>query len=100
MVRPSANMECLELSKTEVFANSLNNSQTIEVTATPESEDLTINYTVTGGKIVGKGRNVIWDLSGVKPGTYFIVAGADNGCGVCGMTITLEVKVLECPDCK
>ena len=61
---------------------------------------LTYNYTVSGGKIIGKGANVTWDLSGVKPGTYTITAGADNGCGVCGTTKTESVVVKEYPDCK
>jgi len=61
---------------------------------------LTYNYTVSGGKIIGTGANVTWDLSGVKPGKYTITAGVDNGCGVCGTTKTEEVIVKNYPDCK
>lgn len=50
---------------------------------------------MTGGKIVGQGPNVIWDLSGVEPGTYTITAGVDDGCGVCGKTKTMEIKVIK-----
>jgi hypothetical protein len=101
MVRPMVNLECLELSKTDVYASSSNNFQTIEVTTTPDparadpTDVLTFNYTVSGGKIVGQGAKVVWDLSGVKPGTYTITAAAEDGCGVCGNTITIEVKVIE-----
>ncbi len=106
MIRPFVNMGCLELSKTSVYTNASNNFQTLDVTATPDpartdpTDVITFNYTVSGGKIVGRGAKVIWDLSGVKPGTYTITAAADDGCGVCGMTLTIEVKVIECPNCK
>jgi hypothetical protein len=57
------------------------------------------SYTVTGGKIEGQGVNVTWNLSGVKPGTYTITAGVDDGCGVCGKTITRFVTIRECATC-
>ena len=108
------NVTSLALSKTEVVAScsssntAQNNScsaseQLIEVSTeayNPGIDVLTFNYTVSGGKIIGKGAKVIWDLSGAKPGTYLITAGADDGCGVCGQTITKEVKVIECPNCN
>ena len=31
---------------------------------------LTYRYAVTGGRVIGEGRNVTWDLSGVSEGTY------------------------------
>lgn len=74
---------------------------TVRVTTTavdPENDVLTYNYTVNGGRIVGQGANVTWDLSGVKTGTYTIVAGVDDGCGVCGKTETKTIEVREC-DC-
>ena len=100
MARPFTNMECLELSKVEIFAGSPADSQIIDVTGTPDqsrdpTDTFTVNYTVTGGKIIGQGRKVVWDLSGVRPGVYMITAAADDGCGVCGMTITLQARVLE-----
>ncbi|MCY7375088.1 MAG: hypothetical protein LH472_03860, partial [Pyrinomonadaceae bacterium] len=52
----------------------------------PEGDVLTYNYTVTGGRIVGSGANVSWDLTGAQPGTYTITSGVDDGCGVCGKT--------------
>jgi hypothetical protein len=65
----------------------------------PENDVLTYNYTVSGGRIVGTGANVSWDLSGVQPGTYTITAGVDDGCGVCGKTVTETVTVVRC-DCE
>lgn len=61
----------------------------------PEGDVLTYNYTVSGGRIVGTGANVIWILEGVAPGTYVLVAGVDDGCGVCGKTKTKSL-VVEC----
>jgi len=61
----------------------------------PEGDVLTYNYTISGGRIVGTGANVIWNLSAIAPGTYVITAGVDDGCGVCGKTKT-KVVVVEC----
>jgi hypothetical protein len=63
-----------------------------------ENDVLTYNYTVSGGRVVGQGANVSWDLTGVRPGTYTITAGVDDGCGVCGQTQTRTITVTEC-DC-
>lgn len=67
--------------------------------STDSTDVLTYNYTVSAGKIVGSGANVVWDLSGVKPGSYTITAGVDNGCGVCGATKTVVFIIREpyCP---
>lgn len=76
-------------------------STTVSVTTTavdPENDILTYNYTVSGGRIVGSGANVSWDLSGAAPGTYTITAGVDDGCGLCGQTQTQTVTVAAC-DC-
>ena len=65
----------------------------------PENDVLTYNYDISAGKITGAGADVIWDLSGVQPGTYTITAGVDDSCGVCGKTATKTVVLKECPDC-
>ena len=59
----------------------------------PENDVLTYEYTVSVGEIIGTGANIVWDLSGVKPGTYTITAGVDDGCGICGQTVTKTVVV-------
>ena len=64
----------------------------------PENDVLTYNYTVSGGRIVGSGANVSWDLTGAQPGTYTITAGVDDSCGVCGQTQTKTITVKAC-DC-
>ncbi len=69
----------------------------VSTSATDKENDvLTYNYTVTGGRVVGSGANVSWDLSGVTPGTYTITAGVDDGCGVCGKTETKTITVEAC----
>jgi hypothetical protein len=69
---------------------------TISVKTTAEDPDgdvLTYNYTISGGRIVGTGANISWSLYGVLPGTYTITAGVDDGCGICGKTLTKSVTV-------
>ena len=70
------------------------------VAVDPENDVLTYQYTVSGGKIVGQGANVVWDLTGASPGTYTITAGVDDGCGVCGRTKTQTIVVRDCPNSK
>ena len=79
-------------------------SQVIEVLTEPlpspyPDEILTYKYEVSGGKIIGEGAKVAWDLSGVKAGKYTITASVDDGCGFCGRTMTEIITVLECPNC-
>ena len=76
--------------------NCSNSPRIVSVSTTasdPENDQIVYRYSVSGGKIVGTGKDVIWDLTGVKPGIYKITAGADDGCGVCGETKTKEVVV-------
>lgn len=66
-----------------------------------EDDVLKYSYTVSGGRIIGAGANVRWDLSGVAPGTYTITAAVDDGCGICGKTETKTVTVIACePSCS
>jgi hypothetical protein len=69
------------------------------VAADAENDVLTINYTISAGKINGQGAKVVWDLTGVAPGTYTITAGADDGAGILGATKTQTVVIKKCPDC-
>jgi hypothetical protein len=76
-----------------------NDSTSISVSTTavdPENDVLTYNYTVSGGRIVGTGANVSWDVSGLAPGTYTITAAVDDGCGLCGQTKTETITIAEC----
>jgi hypothetical protein len=62
----------------------------------PANDGLTYEYLVTGGKILGEGAKVVWDLHGVDPGNYTITAGVNDGCGICGKTVTKSVVVKTC----
>jgi len=109
--RVFANVDSVTLSSTEIVipcpagtrpksGQSCPDGSTITVgtkgSSTDPTDVLTYNYTVSGGRIVGSGANVTWDLSGARPGTYTITAGVDNGCGVCGTTKTETITVREC----
>lgn len=59
----------------------------------PENDVLIYDYKISGGKIIGKGAKIIWDLSDVQPGTYTITASVDDGCGFCGESKTKEIVV-------
>jgi hypothetical protein len=59
-----------------------------------ENDVLDYSYTISGGRIIGLGANVSWDLNGTLPGTYTITAKVDDSCGVCGKTITKTVRVI------
>jgi hypothetical protein len=79
-----------------------NDSTTINIATSasdPENDVLTYNYTVSGGRIIGTGANVQWDVTGMAPGTYTVTTGVDDGCGVCGRTDTKTITVEACPDC-
>ncbi|MGI8654026.1 MAG: hypothetical protein ACR2LC_02265 [Pyrinomonadaceae bacterium] len=62
----------------------------------PDGDTLLYTYSVTGGRIVGEGPNVNWDLSGVQPGTYTSTVEVDDGCGCVAFSST-TVNVTECP---
>ena len=112
IVNQAANVTALDLSDTEITlpcppgfrstSGGCNDSATINVSTTavdPENDVLTYNYTVSGGRIVGQGASVQWDVTGLAKGTYTITAGVDDGCGVCGQTQTKTITVADCPDC-
>ena len=93
LVNLHANVTELDLSHLEISAVT---PKQIDVTTTavdPENDILTYNYTITGGRIIGTGPKVKWDLSAVASGTYTITAGVDDGCGLCGATMTKTVVV-------
>lgn len=104
-----AHIKDLILEKSEIQRNcNLRNQDTqsptiIKILAketNPFKDELSFNYTVSGGKVIGTGTEVLWDLSGVKAGNYTITAAVDDGCGFCGATKTKTVTVKENKDCN
>lgn len=109
---PFANVTAVTLDQTEVVlpcpagtiskSGACKDDQSVGVRTTavdPDNDTLTYSYTVSGGRVVGSGANVNWDLSGVKAGTYTITAAVDDGCGFCGTKQTQTITVKECSDC-
>lgn len=107
-----ANVTALSVSDTEITlpcppgqrapADQCVDNTTVSVSTTavdPENDVLVYHYTVSGGRIVGQGANVQWDLSGLQPGSYTITAAVDDSCGLCGQTKTETVRVVSCPNC-
>lgn len=60
------------------------------------SDELLYQYTVSGGRIIGKGTNVMWDLSGVSEGVYTITVGVAEGSEMAAKTQTETVHVKQC----
>ncbi len=60
-----------------------------------ENDVISYMYEITGGKIIGSGAKVVWDLSDVKTGDYTITVWANDGCGKCSNTMTQKVKIVE-----
>ena len=74
------------------------NVQVTTAAIDPEKDVVVYHYTTTGGRIIGQGSKVYWDLTGIAPRTYTITAGVDDGCGICGQTQTRTITVKTC-DC-
>ncbi len=66
--------------------------------AKSENNLLDYNYTVSGGRIVGEGSKVNWDLTGAAPGTYKITVGVVDKSRTQLQTATKIITVQECED--
>ena len=55
-------------------------------------------YTVAGGRVVGDGSKVTWDLSGVGPGTYTATVDVQDNKKHRALSSVI-VKIVNCPDC-
>ncbi len=109
-----ANVNNVSLSRTEIVlecsssdltkkGSCSEDNQSVEVSteaSDPENDVLVYNYIVSGGAIIGTGAKVVWNLSNVTAGNYTITATVDDTSGVCGKTITKQVKIIDCADCK
>ena len=84
----------LVISTNELVVSSPDRKISVKAVAVdPEGDVLTYQYTVSGGKIIGTGPEVLWDLTGAPVGTYTITAGVDDGCGICGKTMNKTVTI-------
>lgn len=59
---------------------------------------LRYRYVTNGGKIVGDGADVMWDLTGVQPGAYTASVEVDNGLDeTCRAFSSATVVARDCP---
>lgn len=61
---------------------SRSDSTTIQLSVSafdPDNDELTYTWEVTGGRIVGSGRSVKWELAGVEVGTYTATVTVSDG---------------------
>lgn len=100
------NVDRLVIDRSELFLNcpvsveSCSTTSIVEVQAIASDPDNKNDYvyTISGGKIIGSGYNVKWDLTGQPVGSYTITAGVNVGkWGVLGMTQTKTVRISENP---
>lgn len=109
---PLAEIERIELDKKEItiacepnifkddsrFCGYKENGLVSVKTVVNKGKDIPLiyQYKVSGGRIIGQGEKVVWDLKGIRPGTYTITAAIDYGRGFSAETKPQEVSVVEC----
>ena len=62
----------------------------------PKNTKFFYEYAVTGGRILGQGGEVLWDLDGFRPGVYTITVSIRGARGISTETRTETVTVREC----
>lgn len=107
--KPLAEIEKIELDRNEVvyicpYSNACGKDENLSImvktiVSNPQKRPLTYAYTISGGRIIGQGAQVVWDLKGVRPGTYTITAAIDEGRGFSYETKSETITVKECPIC-
>lgn len=60
-----------------------------------KSSRLKYEYSVTGGKIKGRGKNITWDLNGFRPGTYTVKVTVTGKAGF-GKILTQVITLTSC----
>ncbi len=88
-----ANVTALDLERDLITALTPKRVKVETVAQDPENDPLIYDYVVSAGRVIGTGAKVVWDLTGVPPGTYTISARVDDGCGFCGQTVTKNVTI-------
>ena len=60
-----------------------------------ENKNLDYEYTVSGGRVTGKGSKVIWDMNGAEPGTYQIRVDVRDEAKAQLLSETKTIKVVD-----
>ena len=74
----------------------------VEVTGdAPEvaENELLFTWSVTAGRLIGEGRRVTWDFSGVPKGTYTVTVEVNDG-NQHTATASATLTISDCTDCK
>lgn len=64
----------------------------------PDNDILLYSWSVAGGRVIGEGRAVVWDLSGAPPGTYTASVEVNDGSGQTVREST-TVTIADCTGC-
>lgn len=64
----------------------------------PENDELRYKYTTSGGRVIGEGAKVRWDLTGGQPGTYTITVAIEDESGNELQLITKTISVFGYQD--
>ncbi len=91
----TANVTRLTLDQSEITSGGVKEIKVSTEAYDRDGDTLLYFYKISGGEIIGSGPRVIWNLSGAAPGSYTITAAVDDGCGLCGLTVTKTVRVVE-----
>jgi hypothetical protein len=59
---------------------------------------ISLRYRVSGGRIIGSGKDVVWDLANSRPGVYKLTVKAKEGSRSLP-AVTKTIKLEECPEC-
>jgi hypothetical protein len=110
-VRAAPDVEKITLSKKEINSWCPNHKSPesmcpkekliVEVTTTAKNmhDGLMYYYGVTGGKIIGEGPKVKWDLGDTTPGRYSITAGIGKDDLILGKIAITDITEKVCPVC-
>ena len=71
----------------------------VKTTISSKAKNLKYRYSVSGGRIIGDGKQIEWDLLGVQPGTYSIAAIVE-GKDRFQRNFSAQITVASCGGCN
>lgn len=96
----TVNLWCpFTISETYNYCKKHEQSTRVVIGIANPTNDLEYYYSVTGGRIIGKGPDVKWDFDEMRPGEYKITVSIGRKGIVIGEAVSKTVRVNECPIC-